>query len=148
MVDSKQYMSMVCISTFLVYFNEYIWKDVSGCVYRLDVLVNLRICSWVMSICFGTLGFAERLIDDGLADSFRSLVEELYLFSIFLLLKMLNQGWNGSLMYPMVNVTVLLLSTIVAVIAFHEKLNRINWIGIGLASASILTIAYAHNSAG
>jgi drug/metabolite transporter (DMT)-like permease len=69
-------------------------------------------------------------------------------FSIFLLLKMLNQGWNGSLMYPMVNVTVLLLSTIVAVIAFHEKLNRINWIGIGLASASILTIAYAHNSAG
>lgn len=69
-------------------------------------------------------------------------------FSIFLLLKMLNQGWNGSLMYPMVNVTVLLLSTIVAVIVFHEKLNRINWIGIGLASAAILTIAYAHNSTG
>ena len=67
-------------------------------------------------------------------------------FSIFLLLKMLNQGWNGSLMYPLVNVSVLLLSTIVAVIAFREKLNRLNWIGIGLASAAILVIAYAHTT--
>lgn len=67
-------------------------------------------------------------------------------FSIFLLLKMLNQGWNGSLMYPLVNVSVLLLSTMVAVIAFREKLNRLNWIGIGLASAAILIIAYAHTS--
>jgi drug/metabolite transporter (DMT)-like permease len=68
-------------------------------------------------------------------------------FSIYLLLKMLNQGWDGSVMYPMVNVTVLLLSTFVAVIVFREKLNRINWIGIALASASILIIAYAHNAA-
>ena len=67
-------------------------------------------------------------------------------FSIFLLLKMLNQGWNGSLMYPLVNVSVLLLSTMVAVIAFREKLNRLNWIGIGLASAAILIIAYAHTT--
>jgi drug/metabolite transporter (DMT)-like permease len=67
-------------------------------------------------------------------------------FSIFLLLKMLNQGWNGSLMYPLVNVSVLLLSTIVAVIAFREKLNRLNWIGIGLASTAILIIAYAHTT--
>lgn len=67
-------------------------------------------------------------------------------FSIFLLLKMLNKGWNGSLMYPLVNVSVLLLSTLVAVIAFREKLNRLNWIGIGLASAAILVIAYAHTT--
>ena len=68
------------------------------------------------------------------------------IFSIFLLLKMLNKGWNGSLMYPLVNVSVLLLSTLVAVIAFREKLNRLNWIGIGLASAAILVIAYAHTT--
>jgi drug/metabolite transporter (DMT)-like permease len=67
-------------------------------------------------------------------------------FSIYLLLKMLNQGWDGSVMYPMVNVSVLLLSTFVAVIIFREKLNRLNWIGIALASASILIIAYAHNA--
>ena len=66
-------------------------------------------------------------------------------FSIYLILVMLNQGWKGSIMYPMLNVTVLLLSTIIAVIAFREKLNRLNWIGIGLATLSILTIAYAQN---
>jgi drug/metabolite transporter (DMT)-like permease len=66
-------------------------------------------------------------------------------FSIYLMLVMLNQGWKGSIMYPMLNVSVLLLSTIIAVIGFHEKLNRLNWIGIGLAALSILTIAYAQN---
>ncbi len=66
-------------------------------------------------------------------------------FSIYLLLRMLNQGWDGSVMYPLVNVSVLLLSTFVAVIAFREKMSRINWIGIALASAAILMIAYAHN---
>jgi drug/metabolite transporter (DMT)-like permease len=66
-------------------------------------------------------------------------------FSIYLILVMLNQGWKGSIMYPMLNVSVLLLSTIIAVIAFREKLNRLNWIGIGLATLSILTIAYAQN---
>ena len=66
-------------------------------------------------------------------------------FSIYLMLVMLNQGWKGSVMYPMLNVSVLLLSTIIAVLAFREKLNRLNWIGIGLATLSILTIAYAQN---
>lgn len=66
-------------------------------------------------------------------------------FSIYLLLSMLNQGWKGSVMYPMVNLSVLLLSTGVAVIAFREKLNRVNWLGIVLASMAILIIAFAHN---
>ena len=66
-------------------------------------------------------------------------------FSIYLMLVMLNQGWKGSIMYPMLNVSVLLLSTIIAVMAFRERLNRLNWIGIGLATLSILTIAYAQN---
>jgi drug/metabolite transporter (DMT)-like permease len=68
-------------------------------------------------------------------------------FSIYLLLKMLNQGWNGSIMYPLLNVSVLLLSTLIAVFIFHEKLSKINWVGIGLATASISIIAYAHNTA-
>ena len=66
-------------------------------------------------------------------------------FSIYLLLHMLNHGWKGALMYPMVNVSVLLLSTMVALIIFKEKLNRINWAGIAFATLSILIIAYAHN---
>jgi len=67
-------------------------------------------------------------------------------FSIYLILVMVNQGWKGSIMYPMLNVSVLLLSTVIAVIVFREKLNRLNWIGIGLATLSILIIAYANNA--
>ncbi len=65
-------------------------------------------------------------------------------FSIYLLMVMLNQGWNGSILYPMINVTVLLLSTLTAVMAFREKLSRINWIGVTFATIAILLIAYAH----
>jgi drug/metabolite transporter (DMT)-like permease len=66
-------------------------------------------------------------------------------FSIFLILKMLNQGWKGPILYPMINVTVLLLSTFTAILLFKERLNKMNWLGIILACASILVIAYAHN---
>jgi drug/metabolite transporter (DMT)-like permease len=66
-------------------------------------------------------------------------------FSIFLILRMLNMGWQGSIMYPMINISVLLLSTFAAVFIFKERLNRLNWIGIGFACMAILVIAYAHN---
>ena len=66
-------------------------------------------------------------------------------FSIFLILRMLNLGWKGSILYPMINISVLLLSTFFAVLIFNERLNRLKWIGIGFACASILIIAYAHN---
>ena len=68
-------------------------------------------------------------------------------FSIYLLLRMLNQGWNGSIMYPMVNLSVLLLSTFIAVVFFKEKLSKVNWIGILLASLSITVIGFAHTFA-
>jgi len=64
-------------------------------------------------------------------------------FSIYLILVMLNQGWKGSIIYPMLNVSVLLLSTLIAVIGFRERLTRLNWIGIGLATLSIIVMAYA-----
>ncbi len=67
-------------------------------------------------------------------------------FSIYLLLVLLNQGWKGSILYPMVNVCVLLASTGAAVLIFSEKLTRVNWVGIGLATLSIIIIGYAHNA--
>lgn len=64
-------------------------------------------------------------------------------FSIYLLLRMLNHGWNGAMMYPLVNVSVLLLSTLLALLAFGEKLQVRNWVGIGLAILAITMIGYA-----
>ena len=66
-------------------------------------------------------------------------------FSIYLLLVMLDKGWKGNIMYPMVNVSVLLLSTLIAHFILREKLSGINKIGIILAVLAILIIAIAQN---
>ncbi len=60
--------------------------------------------------------------------------------TIYLLLLMLGKGWNASVLYPILNVTVLTLITLTAWIVFKEKLRPINWAGIGLAIAAILLI--------
>ncbi len=63
--------------------------------------------------------------------------------SIYLLLHMLDHGWNASIMYPLVNVSILLLSTVMAFLLFREKLQARNWMGVGLAVIAILLIGYA-----
>jgi len=66
-------------------------------------------------------------------------------FSIFLLLVMLKHGWQATILYPLLNVTVLVTAALIAVIAFRERLTRTNWTGIALAIAAILLIAWSEN---
>jgi drug/metabolite transporter (DMT)-like permease len=66
-------------------------------------------------------------------------------FSIYLLLVMLDSGWKGNIMYPMVNVSVLLLSAMTAHLVLREKLTVLNKIGVILAVVAILIIAIAQN---
>ncbi len=61
-------------------------------------------------------------------------------FSIYLILVMLKQGFEGSVLFPVLNISVLVLTTLVGMIAFSEKLRPINLIGIGLAILAILSI--------
>lgn len=63
-------------------------------------------------------------------------------FSILLLLRMLGDGWQAALMYPMLNVAVLLTSALVAFYIFKERLSLVNWIGIGLAIGAIAIIGF------
>jgi drug/metabolite transporter (DMT)-like permease len=60
--------------------------------------------------------------------------------TIFLLLVMLQQGWNASILYPVLNVTVLTLITLTAWLVFKEKLRLVNWLGIAAAMIAILLI--------
>ncbi len=99
---------------------------------------------------FGWIAFGWLFLKRKLKLTSRDVIAGVFLgfpnfFSIYLLMVMLNQGWNGSILYPMINVSVLLLSTVVAVLAFREKLNRMNWIGVVLATGAICFIAYAHS---
>lgn len=61
-------------------------------------------------------------------------------FSIYLILVLLKHGFEGSVLFPVLNVGVLVASTIVAILIFRETLNRWNFVGIGLAILSIIMI--------
>ena len=63
-------------------------------------------------------------------------------FSIYLLVVLINKGWQGSVLFPINNVGILVLSTLTGFIVFHEHMNKWRWTGLLLALASIYLISY------
>jgi drug/metabolite transporter (DMT)-like permease len=64
-------------------------------------------------------------------------------FSIFFLVKSLSAfGNNAAFVYPVINMGIILLSALVSVIAFREKLSAINKIGITLALGSLILLSH------
>jgi drug/metabolite transporter (DMT)-like permease len=65
-------------------------------------------------------------------------------FSINFLLMALNiPNLESTLVFPINNTGIVLLSTLLAIILFSERLTKLNWTGIALAVASIALIAAA-----
>lgn len=62
-------------------------------------------------------------------------------FSIYLLLLVLSDGWEGSVVFPIINVSIIAISTLLGFFAFKEPLNKWNWLGVILAVLSIYLIA-------
>jgi drug/metabolite transporter (DMT)-like permease len=64
-------------------------------------------------------------------------------FSIYLQLKALSAFENnGAILYPSLNIGIIIVSTIFAILLFKEKLNLLNRIGISLAIAAILLLSH------
>lgn len=61
--------------------------------------------------------------------------------SIYYLLKVIGVGWEGSVVFPINNVSIITLSTIIAILFFKEKLLKINGIGLACAIVAIAFIA-------
>ena len=61
----------------------------------------------------------------------------------FLIKALQTKGLESSTLFTINNVSVVILTTIFALLIFKEKLIRKNWIGIGLAVISILLVASA-----
>ncbi len=65
-------------------------------------------------------------------------------FSIFFLMKALGAGWEGSVVFPIHNVAIIAISSIIGgMIVFKEKYSKLNYLGIVLSMVSIILIAYA-----
>lgn len=64
-------------------------------------------------------------------------------FSIYFQLKALSAfDNNGAILYPSLNIGIIIISTLAAVILFKEKLSKINMIGVGLAVVVILLLSH------
>lgn len=65
-------------------------------------------------------------------------------FSIHFLLMALNlPNLESTIVFPLNNTGIVLLSTLLAIVIFGETFTKIKWLGIGLAVVSILLIAFA-----
>jgi uncharacterized membrane protein len=62
-------------------------------------------------------------------------------FTIYLLVFLIDKGWEGSVLFPLNNMGVVILSTLTGFLVFTEKMNTWRWIGISLAVISIYLIS-------
>ena len=61
--------------------------------------------------------------------------------SMYFLLMALGAGLEGSVVFPIINVGIILTTTAGAVLLFREHLTKVNWIGVALALVAILMMA-------
>lgn len=65
-------------------------------------------------------------------------------FSIYYLLKALNyEGLESSTLFTVNNVAIVMLSTLLGLFMFKERITKMNWIGIVLAIVSIIIVTFA-----
>lgn len=62
-------------------------------------------------------------------------------FTIYWLLKLINDGYSSNVLFPILNVSIITLAAIIGALVFKEKLNKKQWIGFGLGIICIILIA-------
>ncbi|MBP9194145.1 MAG: hypothetical protein KBF57_05640 [Saprospiraceae bacterium] len=62
-------------------------------------------------------------------------------FSIYLIVVLLSDGWQGSILFPMLNVAIILMTTLVGLLIFKEDFSRNRKAGIILAIFAIILLS-------
>ncbi len=62
-------------------------------------------------------------------------------FSIYLVLKLLGDGWSGSIVFPLLNVSIILISALIGVLLFKEHFNKRKGLGFAFAVAAIVFLS-------
>ena len=126
------------LDSILNYSNNFLKTDTETRIF--PILIFGTACS------IGTLGVIYQILFNKQKIDLKSIIGGIVLgipnyFSIYFLLKTLQcYENNGSLVYPILNISIILLSTLSAIIFFNEKLTTIKKIGIALSILAILLI--------
>jgi drug/metabolite transporter (DMT)-like permease len=97
--------------------------------------------------CFGVIAFVYGLIKGTIRFQVRSILAGICLgipnfLSIYFLLRSFSVGYEASVVFPITNVGIILISTLSGYFFFKEPLYRSKLIGIGLAVLAIALIAF------
>lgn len=109
-------------------------------------IATFPIVLFVVAGILGTLVLV--FFQRGVAFSYKNIVAGVVLgipnyFSVYFLFKALAlYNNNGAVLFPLFNVSVILLSTLLAILFFKERLSNLNKMGVGIAVLAILAITY------
>lgn len=90
----------------------------------------------VAQICLGKAGFSGKTIFSGF------ILGLLNFGSTYFFIKSMSL-FKPSVLFPVLNVGIVVLTAIIGLSVFKEKLSKINWLGIGIALIAILLISIA-----
>ncbi len=103
--------------------------------------------AFMFAFIIGAVWFALLMLSGKIKWHNKSVLTGLFLgvpnfFSMYLIMKSLESGvMNASTFFPVNNMSIVVVGTIVSVIAFKEKLNKLNVLGIFLSIVAIVLIA-------
>ena len=119
--------------------------------YVPDLEISLFSANTFLFACLtGSLVFGFRALSGKAKFSWKDILGGVLLgipnyFSIyFFILALRIDGLDSSSIFIINNVSIVLLSTLLGIICFKEKISPKNWIGIGIAILSILLITYVN----
>ncbi len=104
-------------------------------------------CSFLSAGIFGSIYFSIMKFDELRKIQLKEVIGGIGLgipnfFSIYLILLLLSDGWEGSDLFPINNVAILALSAIIGIIIFREKVDRIKFTGLIAAILAIILIGF------
>ncbi len=62
-------------------------------------------------------------------------------FTIYLLIRGLELGWDGSVLFPVNNVGTIFFTAVIGILIFKEKLTKINYLGLVVAILAVYLIS-------
>lgn len=143
---NRKYLALPFIIFIVSGFLDTFFKYVQTHQLRDDEIAIFTSSIFLVSASVGlTIMVARRLVNGSILES-KSIIAGVALsipnyFSIYFLLEALNlPNLQSTVIFPINNTGIVLLSTLLAIILFSERLSKLNWAGIGLAITSIALI--------